>query len=180
MRIKWPEVADDDVLARVEHYPRRKEWFAITITKSFVLILRKKRFSIGSPYYVEQVPNASMRAIHITPIGTAGSSLLAVLMIAAGGYATYAMVADIVNAGSGSRSVWPLVMLAAGVINLLAARDRYAVVVEWDAGAVTWKPPLTIGATGRDAIAREIQMIVDGARAAGIAVRDERSGLSRG
>jgi hypothetical protein len=176
MRVAWPDLSDDDVLTRVEYLPRRQaEPFAITITKAFVFVLRKKVFSIGSPYYIQRVPNQSMRVIHVRRLGAKWLYVTAALLIAVGVYTTYAMVLDIVNRASGIRSGWPIAVLVAGITIPFAARDRYAVSVEWLDGDHTWKPPLVISIRARITTAHNIQSIVDGARAAGILVRDDRN-----
>lgn len=166
----------EDVIADVQYRPHgRAEPFAMTITTRAFFILRKKRFAVRNPYFFDRIELGEIRLVRVERLRVVGWYVLAVLLVVASAYTTWGMFTEAYRNNDGRLSVWPLVVLMAGLVLPVAARRRYGLVVLQRDASYRWKPPFVVGAPARRKQNDILSTLVNAARAVGVIVHDERA-----
>ncbi|HJT17624.1 MAG TPA: hypothetical protein VJ853_09560 [Thermoanaerobaculia bacterium] len=152
------------------HYRASKQSvpFALGITDQAVYVPAKKRWAMGDPWYIQRVPITQVRDVFIKRTRMLGILIVAALMVAGGGIATYLMLEPIVHGQGGKISGWPFAVLIGGLILPFFARGRRSLRIVFSEGKYIWTPPIAVDAPSRAYIQQLLDHIIGGFRQAGV------------
>ncbi len=173
-----PETGENIILEAEYAASEKSEPFAFGITNRAIFLPAKKAFAMQDPFYFRRVPLSEVREIRIRRLKPHALTVLGMCMVIVGLYTGIGMLNPDYLRSGGKIYGWPIAIFVGGLILPFIARGRFGLVVTLAKGKFRWKPPLVVDRASRNNGAAVIDSIVQGSRAAGIHVLDERSAPS--
>jgi hypothetical protein len=175
--LEVPPLADNErMVAHVDYVAHPGSGrFVLAVTTQALFLRRSKGFSHWRTYFLQRLPIDEVRTVFVKPLAAWGWIALAPLLVSIGIYAGYVIYSPILRGAGGRFSIYPIVLVGIGLLLPFAARRRYGLVITGTRWSFSWKPEFVVGEAARLRQQQAISTIVDGFRAVGIPVVDERT-----
>ena len=169
-----PEPGEKVILEAEYLASNKSQPFGFGISDRAIFLPAKKVFAMSDPWHFRRVPLSDVRQIRISRLKPHTLVALGICMVVVGLYTLVGMFNTDYLRHGGKIYGWPVAILVGGLILPFVARGRFGLVVKLTNGKFRWKPPLVIDKASKEQVAAILHSIVQGSRAAGIQVIDER------
>ncbi len=163
----------EEVVADLElHLSKKAQPFFFAVSNQALYIPRIKLFAVSDPFYFERVPLNQIRHVSVKRLRPYGLWVLAVLMVVAGVFSTFALWDQMWSKKPAAQSVsgWPIAIIVGGFLIPMAARGRKGLEIWYSGGKFSWKPPLVVDKASKEKISETFQDIIDSCEEVGVPV----------